>query len=198
MARMARRGGRNLRNLIKAMNARTSLLRHHLSDPTLLRWRDVAWGLTRDLLSHSDVVALALERVDEGSREEEIRLAGLEPTNNRAVEAWLQKLVASESTEPADSSSRWAFAFLSYSFETAESAEELLKNVDAIYCDLEHPNEMSPFISWLPPDDAYDPTRHTFAENQRRLVNRLYDYLATSAAVYGVDPPKYSPHLGQP
>lgn len=132
-----------------------------------------------------------MDRVKEGSREEEFRLAGLDLADTDAVETWLQKLIASESSHSDDSQSRWVFALVSYRFETATSAEELLKAVHAIYCDLDHPQEMKSFISWLPPDDGYDPTRHTFAENQRRLINSLYDFLARSAVDYGVVPPKY-------
>lgn len=174
------------------MNTKATL-KHSESHSSLLRWIDIAWGLKRGLLTHSEVVALAMHRVNERSNEEEFRLAGLDPSDDRVVEGSLEKLVAIEEKQGDDSASRWAFTLLLSRFEAAQTPEELLKCVDDIYCDLEHPEEISAFVSWLPPSDGYDPATHTFAENQRRLVNLLYDYLARNAAVYGVQPPKHRP-----
>lgn len=146
-------------------------------------------------MSAEDVIAFALRQVSETSSEHEFKLAGLDPTDEQAIQLLLEKLASQETELTPNSAERWIFAVLLYRFETAVNLEEFLQSVEEIYCDFDHPAEMYEFVPWLPPLDGYDPTAHSLDENERRIVQRAYEYLASTAARFKVRSPVTGPSL---
>ncbi len=171
------------------MTVRFGISVQYLCDLRLFRWRDIAWGVNRSLLSYADVVSFGLCRVDVGSSEAEFELAGLDPRNEWAIDPVLQKLVTEEGNEDDDSAARWVFALLLHAFESARTTEELFQFVDDIYCDFDHPEVMYEFVSWTPALDSYDVRRHTFEQNRRRRLLLMFDYLSRRAATFGARAP---------
>ena len=161
----------------------------YLCELRLFAWRDIAWGVARGLLTYGDVVRLAMYRADERSSPAELALATLEPEYEWAIEPALDAVVTEEASPGDDSADRWLFAILLYDTETATTAEGLLKLVEDTFCEFGHPAEMYDFVPYMPPQDGYDPTRHTLEQNRRRLVTLMHAYLTRTAAKFGVRAP---------
>jgi hypothetical protein len=58
-----------------------------------------------------------------------------------------------------------------------ENRRELLEKVAEIYAYFDYPPDMEDFIYYMPAKN-YDPSMHSFQENEERLVNLLHNFLA--------------------
>jgi hypothetical protein len=57
--------------------------------------------------------------------------------------------------------------------------------VDKIYADFDYPDEMRPFVAFMPPDDGYDPRCHTHEEYKTRLLAKWQEFLTAQRSKFG-------------
>lgn len=74
---------------------------------------------------------------------------------------------------------KWRFLMLEKLIHQNYSNKEILEKIESIYCDFEHPEDISEFILYMPPakDDDYDYKNHTAEKNLAHLVNRFKKFL---------------------
>lgn len=74
---------------------------------------------------------------------------------------------------------KWRFLSLEKIIHRNHSNNEILEKIESIYCDFEHPEDLSEFILYMPhaKDDNYDYKNHTAEENLARLVDQFKKFL---------------------
>lgn len=84
--------------------------------------------------------------------------------------------------EIADKSSiehrKWRYILLKNLTMKNYSNMQLLRKLEEVYCDFEHPEDMISFIPYMPyPEDTYDFKNHTPDENREHLIQLFYQFL---------------------
>lgn len=73
-------------------------------------------------------------------------------------------------------------------YENIELLEEYLEEIENIYADFEYPEEMESFVRYMPSTDGYNPSLHSLAENESRLINNWKSYIDRKAKFYNIRP----------
>ena len=133
-------------------------------------WKEILWGYERQLIGWPPVVELAVSKVVEGaSSEAEIELAGLDKNDVFRVGELLRHLASGDS-EPENARDKWLCASLSWAFSHRSQLPDPLGTVESIFADFDYPEQIRPFVRYLPAQDGYDPTKHSTSENEKRLI----------------------------
>lgn len=157
-----------------------------------LSWRDILWGYERQMLGWSDIVDLAKERSNaHADNPQEVELSFLGKSNTHQIGELLRKLAFVE--EGSESKKKWLFLRLAWLFENRDDVEDCLGVVEAIYADFDYPDEISGFVRYMPSSDGYNPSQHSYDENQKRLFDRWESYL--KQAKEQLDGPRRERHL---
>ena len=152
---------------------------------------DVAWGIRQGLLAEKDAVSFALCKSDASSSEAEFALAGIDPQDTWGIDRCLTRLVQEEDDESEDRSIvRWIFAILMYQFESAKSRAEWLRMTEHIVSEFGFPTDLVDFVSFMPPQESYDPRDHSSEESTERLVRLMYQFLLKQAEGFRARPPQ--------
>jgi hypothetical protein len=148
-----------------------------------LSWREALWGLEHGWVDWSYLVALAVHHVERGAdaSAHEVELAGVSAKEwHEAVRlAW--KLAEGE-TIAADENlqEKWLYLVLRWVYDNRNCLVDPLGIVEEIYADFGYPNELTPFVRYMPVSDGYNPQKHSATENEARLLANWGKYLATS------------------
>lgn len=143
-----------------------------------LSWGDCLWAYARKYLSWKDLVQVALERVENGSRNElEVELAGVSKDNVWKVSELTQALAEQGGNSEEASKQKWLFLCLAWAYENRESIPDPLGAVEAIYADFDYPSVIEPFVRFLPPSDGYVPAQFSQEQNHQRLMAKWSEFL---------------------
>lgn len=122
----------------------------YFPDPT---WSDLLFGIGRGWIPANRAILRAGDYILEcPDKETETlrRLAFASPSEHALVVRRLEELSFEESAETRDRATRrWRYLFLLEALTTLE-AEKLLEGVESVWCDFEHPQDLAPFIPWMP------------------------------------------------
>ena len=157
-----------------------------IRERTRLSWSEAALGYHKQWLGWNGAVELACDRLSEGEDGPlVVELAGLSKAEAHCVGELLDKLAASPETDDASSSNtKWLYLRLAWLFENREAVDDALEEVETIYADFDYPEDVAPFVRYMPVTDGYDPSAHSPAENQARLIANWKSYLERKAASY--------------
>lgn len=74
---------------------------------------------------------------------------------------------------------KWRFIKLKELHEKNFNDKKLLEEIESIYCDFDHEENLSPFITYMAPDieEDYDYRKHTKEENFRRMIQKFENFL---------------------
>ena len=75
---------------------------------------------------------------------------------------------------------RWLFLVLLWLYQNRDQEIALFDKLGEVYADFDYPDEISSFVPFMPPEDGYDPTTHTLAENHNRILGKWKEYLDTA------------------
>lgn len=143
-----------------------------------LSWKDIIWAVERGIFGWKDVRDFAVAKLDGKSPtfdiENEISMLG----KNEASEIMsLARDAASIECDCGSVPDRWRFLLLKWIYENRDSFAHPLGVVEELYAEFDYPQEMEPFISFLPPGGGWDPTKHSRGENENRLLENWRVYL---------------------
>ena len=151
-------------------------------DRTCLSWREAAWGYHNQHFSSSDALELAYAHLSNGEEDVTIvELAGLFKSQTREIGERLNKLASMEGdVEDASIKSKWLYLILSWLFENRGAFDDAFDAVEMIYSDFDYPEEMAPFVRYMPITDGYNPSVHSADENYDRLLAKWSAYIDTN------------------
>lgn len=156
-----------------------------------LDWSIVYYGINNEILSidiAQEFVCRKLEH-DEQMSEEELELSW--NSNNRLdVLELIKKILdiqenVDERIEKAKDKIR--IAIIIYLRDTEKDATRLLAQIDIIYEDFDYPVDMENFISYMPINDEYIPSNHTFEDNRNYLLSKLDDFIDQQIEKYQLE-----------
>jgi hypothetical protein len=148
-----------------------------------LRWDDVIWAIDHGHWGWKHVCEFAsfrLNDIDSPTFDIESQIVQL--GKNDASEIMdLARGIAKSTLVEAELARRWEYIFLKWIFDKRDEIDNPFGEVEEVFADFGYPERMEPFISFLPPSDAWEPDRHSEAENRNRLLANWQNYLESSA-----------------
>lgn len=155
---------------------------------TRLSWREAAVGYHNHWLDWASAVDLACDCLAEGQDDAlVVELASISGPDAHAVGELLDKLASVSSEVVATSpNEKWLYLILLWLYECRQSVDDPLEEVEGIYADFDYPEDVAPFVRYMPPTDGYDPSSHSVAENQARLYENWKGYLERMAKKFQV------------
>lgn len=146
-----------------------------------LDWAIVYYGINNEILNIDIAQEFACRKLehDEQMSEEELELSW--NSNNRLdVLELIEKILdiqgnIDESIEKAKDKIR--IAIIIYLRDTEKDAIRLLEQINIIYADFGYPVDMEKFISYMPNNDEYTPSNHTFKDNRKYLLSKLDNFI---------------------
>ncbi|MCP4592693.1 MAG: DUF2247 family protein [bacterium] len=147
-----------------------------------LSWSDVKWGYEHGILSAAGVVEFAVARLaeDEDAGSAVVELASLSPQEHAEVPSVLEKVLQSEGVAwSSESRRKWLYLVLAWVHEHRDELPDPLGIVEQVYADFGYPVEIQSFVSYMPPEDGYEPQAHSHEENVARLFTKWKKYLET-------------------
>lgn len=144
-----------------------------------LSWRDVQFGLERQLIAPQVAIDKAMDRVSgsAAASSKEIELAGLsenDPILDLVIGLAEVENVASDETVQAT----WLYLVLAWMFENRASLRDSLGLVEEVYSDFGYPREIASFVRYMP---MVGPDLGNCEQNEARLYDRWKSYLDESA-----------------
>lgn len=150
-----------------------------------LSWRDVLWGLNNGFLSYSYPIELASNKVDEDPNQLLIDLLFMPADSHpNDIKDLVERLAAEEIETAQVTADKWRYLLLLWIYENRCRFESPLNIIEMIYSDFGYPDDMRPFIYYLPSEDGYNPSLHSEAENHERMLNNLKEFLDDRASLY--------------
>ena len=157
-----------------------------------LTWQGLRWGLAQGYISHADILRYASDRLKEDSSDLEYELYQCKPDHTYRVDGILAELARHEgspeltdpdpgstdpdpgSTDPDPGSTDprhalWLYLLLKHVYEHRKNFDDPLGEVEILHADFGYPEDVTPFVRYMPPTD-YDPSTYTRQEN----IDRLY------------------------
>jgi hypothetical protein len=149
-------------------------------------WKDVVWAVEKGVFGWRDVQAFAVANLnDELSTTFELDLQIASLTKNEASQILTLAQEAAEliTSDLSFVPERWRVLLLTWVYERRELFKSPLTVVEELYAEFGYPRDMESFIAFLPPSDGWDPSIHTTAENERRLMLKWHAFLRARGQV---------------
>lgn len=139
-----------------------------------LTWSDVQFGVEQGLLQGPDVSGVAADQMERDTHDDVVvELAGASP--DEPVLERVQRLASAEQSEdPSDVRRKWAYLALAWIFEHRAHYPDALDLVEKVYADLDYPEQVAPFVRYMPSDE---PDLGSRERNEQRLISKWADYL---------------------
>ncbi|KXF76501.1 hypothetical protein ATN84_25685 [Paramesorhizobium deserti] len=117
-----------------------------------LDWHDLKYGLSHKYISEDGVIEFALETLTENSNEIHYDLATC--SNHFDVPRIMEQLAFHENKNPQLSKQKWLYLILLWVFLHKESYPDPFSVVEEIYADFDYPEEVAPFVRYMPVADG--------------------------------------------
>lgn len=155
-------------------------------DRTCLSWREAAWGYHNQYFSCADALELAYTHFANGEEDATVaELAGLFKNQTLEIGDYLNKLASMEGdVKDASIKSKWLYLILSWLFENRGAFDDAFDVVEMIYSDFDYPEEMAPFVRYMPITDGYNTSAHSSDENYDRLFAKWTDYINAKGSIF--------------
>ena len=144
-----------------------------------LTWQGLRWGLAQGYISRADILRYASDRLKEDSSDLEYELYQCKPDHTYRVDGILAELARHEDSpeltdpEPGSPDPRhalWLYLLLKHVYEHRKNFDDPLGEVEILHADFGCPEDVTPFVRYMPPPTDYDPSTYTRQEN----IDRLY------------------------
>lgn len=154
----------------------TGYLLHHTVP---LLWADVLWAYRKGLIGWRTPVDLARAGLNVGEHRDpqELELASMGKDEDWKVSPLLEQLAERIHVPEAVSKRKWLYLALLSLFERRDELEDPFGDVEEVYVDFGYPDEVSPFVRYMPPVDEWDPRSHSPLENEKRMLDKWREYL---------------------
>lgn len=140
-----------------------------------LSWEDILWGYEHNYLNWQDIVNYAHNIVFSGNENEIIfKLSLIDKSSLFKLKPILEILASDiENYHP----NKWLYLILYDIFQKKHEIKDPLGEVEKIYEDFNYPEEIESFVRYMPPNDGYIPSEHSYEENISRLYSNWEKYL---------------------
>ncbi len=139
-----------------------------------LNWQAIAFAIEQDIMHPDCAIEMAMDLLATGDESATVlELASLPPDS--PVMSHVKEFSATEPEVEISLLQRtWAFILLSWIFNRQENYVDPLDLVEKVYSDLGYPEQVAPFVRYMPSDE---PALKTKALNEQRLFEKWADYL---------------------
>lgn len=145
-----------------------------IASRVLLTWTEAKHGVEEGLFPPSDAIELATDLLSHGSDSEDV-LALASCGRDEPVLELITKLSEVEPTQDAAQVQRlWTFLILSWIYEHRDQFEDPLDLAEKVYDDSGHPEDVAPFVRYMPSDE---PDLGSREQNDERLRRKWNAYL---------------------
>lgn len=138
-----------------------------------LGWSHAVWGVEHGWADLHLLVDLATDRLlhEEQPAQAAIILAGLAPSEMWDALRLASTLATGEPpVDEPEIEARWLYLVLRWVYENRDTLLDPLGVVEELYADFGYPRGMETFVRFMPSTDAWDPSAHTPAENDARMI----------------------------
>ncbi len=145
-----------------------------IRDQAEVSWQDLRFGLVNELVDPKAPSELAAERIagQEQPSPALIELAGTD--NEESVSRLVEQLANAEpKRSEVDIRDRWLHLVLAWIYEHQGEYADPLQKVEEVYADFGYPEQIAPFVRYMPMEGADLGIR----ENERRLFERWKRYV---------------------
>lgn len=153
-------------------------LRHRVN----LSWREVKFGLERQLITAQVAIDRASDRLESSNASaEEVELASR--SGGDSIAELVDRLADAEGTPSDDIQGKWLYLVLAWLFENRRSVKDPLAVVEEIYSDFAYPQEIAPFVRYMP---MIGPDLGSREQNEARLYDYWKDFLDMASKRFGL------------
>ncbi|MCP1528021.1 MULTISPECIES: DUF2247 family protein [Bacillus] len=156
-------------------------------------WKTIYVGIRLDLISYKEISKYAVEYLSnhiecENSLILELAWGAGDPDEDyRKLQMVLVELyndlIEEESSQWDIEKRKWRYGITSHLKEiNKNSTEKLLDELSEVYADFGYPEDMEPFIHYMPPSDGYNPLLYSKEENINRLASLFEEFLQKEKA----------------
>jgi len=137
-------------------------------------WRQLLWAVKREILSHDEVYSL----LKNSPQYLMLQKKGcyLSEGSDSIIPA-LEFISENEDIKDNDLKKYWMYTSLRWVYMNRNDVDDALKMAADIYADFDYPEEMEPFIYYMPAKDGYDPSLYSLEENRERLYKLWKEFL---------------------
>jgi hypothetical protein len=139
-----------------------------------LSWSEVLEGFDRKILTNDFPIHQAKASLDIASSDDHLKIAISEP--GEPIRCLVEKLAKEDKALP--NLSKILYLLLAYIDSCVVANQEKLDLLEDVYCDFDHPNEMSGFIRYMP---MIGPDLGSKDANEARMIERFKSYLNDEA-----------------
>ncbi len=153
-----------------------------------LDWNIVYYGIKCDFLSIDTAKKFAYRKIECNDQvsEEELELAW-NLTNKLDILECIEKILSD--SDKTDSSlkvvkDKIRIAIIIYLYDTEKNTNKLFDLIEVIYADFDYPMDMESFIPYMPTNDKYIPSQHSYEENMNYLLSKLKTFIDEQVKKY--------------
>ena len=153
-----------------------------LRDRVDLSWRDIQFGLDRQLITAQVAIDRATDRLDQSSDAsvDQVELASRSASDS--ISELVDRLADAEAAPSNDVQDKWLYVVLAWLFENRQSVKDPLGMVEEVYSDFDYPPEIAPFVRYMPMDG---PDLESLEQNEARLYERWKAFLDKASQLFG-------------
>jgi hypothetical protein len=148
-----------------------------------LTWREVRFGIEAGLFSPPDTIDLAADWLSRGDESPAILTLASMERDEPVLDAVGGLAEAEEPQDLVEIRRVWAFLVLAWLLEHRDQYEDPLDLVERVYADLDYPEQVAPFVRYMPSDqpELSDPAANEarLFENWERFVTEEGQHFAT-------------------
>jgi hypothetical protein len=150
---------------------------------TALSWREVRFGIENELLDPHAAVDIAVQQCAERDRPSTNLLELAAAREEEPTAELIDQLAESEASQPpAEIRRKWLYLVLAWTYEHRSEYRDPLGRVEEVYADFGYPEELAPFVRYMPLDA---PDLGSREANEGRLLTRWKEYLDYASKCYG-------------
>jgi hypothetical protein len=159
---------------VKVMTIITKIPYQFLSDRVSLSWSEIKFGLEHQLIAPRVAIEEAVNRLQRQSNllSAEVELVGR--SDSDPILELVERLAEAEGPPPVPVKDKWLFLILAWLYENRSSVPDPLGRVEELYSDFGYPNEIAPFVRYMPMVGSDLGDR---AANETRLYDYWKSYL---------------------
>jgi|SRR6056297_3241431 len=148
-----------------------------------MKWSTIYWGVKNSLLDLKSIPEFVINFMDDHPNIDIPELLELAWDNDNEAKV-IDLLETLEKKQPdifklKDSCdmNKWRYCILKSLRESELSNSEILDKVELVYADFDYPVELAGAVRYMPPQDGYNPEKHTKEENEQHMLNEIDKFL---------------------
>lgn len=148
---------------------------------TRLSWHDVKFGIEEGILQPKEAIDVAMDAIEHGTESEQVLALASSCPDDPLLGLVTQIASQERAPDPSVMRRKWAFLILAWVYELRDRFSDPLEIVEKLYADLDYPEQVAPFVRYMPTDE---PDLGNRTLNEQRLFQQWADYLQREARYF--------------